>query len=158
MTEKKTDEVPAEVFELHPLVLVIAAELKPGEGDEEFAPLEEDKFIELGAAILSYVDEEDPKVELLHVAQSFAAYAVTLRDQHNSGRLAEQIFECIGNEDIVANLEKLAVSADPEKVQQVAQRFTDFTGSKTEKKAPKVGEAKPEGSIDINKLNFPKRM
>jgi hypothetical protein len=160
MTEKKSDpnEVPQEVLDLHPLVLVVAAEFQPGEGDEQFAPLTEDKLIEVGAAILHYVNEDDPQVELLHVAQSFAAYALAIRDLHGSARLADQLLEVVSQDEVVNNLQKLTVSADPEKIQKIAARFGDFAGTRQELKAPKVGEAKPEGSIDINALKFPKRM
>lgn len=160
MTEKKTDanEVPQEVLELHPLVLVVASELQPGEGTEQFAPLNDEKFLELGAALLHYVNEDDPQVELLHVAQSFAAYAIALRDFHGSERLADQLLEIVSQDEIVVNLQKLSVSADPEKVQKIAARFGEFAGTKQGMKAPKVGEAKPEGSLDLNALKFPKRM
>lgn len=159
MSQKPTtDEIPPEVLELHPIVLVLAGELQKGEGEEEFAPLAEDRFIELGAAILHYVDEENPKVELLHIVQSLACYAYVLRETHKSPALAEQIVTCIAQDEVVANVDKLKVSADPETVRQVAERFGNFSGSKTDKTAPKVGEAKPEGSLDINALNFPKRM
>jgi hypothetical protein len=152
------DEIPSEALELHPLVFVLSKELTKGEGAEMLAPMSEDKFVELGAAVLTYVDDADPKVELLQVVESLGAFALVARDQCGSERLANQLFEIIGNDDVVNNLQKLSVSADPEKIQKIAERFGEFAGAKADKKAPKVGEAKPEGSIDINALNFPKRM
>ena len=161
MTEKPTkpeDEIPPEVFELHPIVGLLARELVPAPDpeEEEFLPMAEDKYIELGAAILHYVDEENPKMELLHVVQSLAAWAYALRER--SPRLSEQVIDCIAQEEVANSCAKLKVSADPEAVRETAEKFGNFSGQQADKTAPKVGEAKPEGSIDINKLNFPKRM
>jgi len=156
-SEPVEEDPPVEVENLHPIVLLLAEKVEASE-DGKFLPLSEELLEDLAEGVLEYVDDEDPKVELLHIAQSLTAYANTLRTDHEAGDLADQILMVVTQEAVINNLHKLSVSSDPEKVREIASNFGEFTGDKKELKAPKVGEAKPEGSVDLNALNFPKRL
>ena len=162
MTDEKqpqapSDEpVPEEVLGLHAVAFFLAEELKPGEGGEKFAPFKEEVLMEIAGYLLGLTEEEGGAEELIHAIHTIAAFVAGNRDE--SPTMAEQIRLLLDLPFVVEGLKKWSVSADPEQVNRIAEKFGNFAGLDTQKRAPKVGEQKPEGAVDLNALNFPKRL
>ena len=156
MTEKKpsTEEMPEGLEQLHGIVYVLAKDLQPGEEGEEFAPFPEEVLGPV-AQYLIELGEENPD-ELAHAYHTVACFAVGQKP--SSPTMAEQVRELLELPPVVEAMKKWSVAADPEKVKEIAERFGSFAGTANQKVAPKVGEEKPEGAVDLNALNFPKRL
>jgi hypothetical protein len=156
MTEKnQSDDMPDDVAKLHGIAFALAKELKPGEGGEEFAPFPEEVLGPVAQYLLELTEEEEAD-ELVHACHTLAAFAIGQKP--SSPTMAAQVLELLELANVQEALKKFSVSADPEKVKQMAEKFGNFAGTDSQKKAPKVGEEKPEGAVDLNALNFPKRL
>lgn len=156
MSEPKhpeAEDVPHEVQALHPIVLTAFSLLQPGEEGEEYM-LPEPLVHDLHSGILQYAGDE----ELAHVVHSLTAMALTMRDQHNSPTLAAQLIAVLESDEVAQAVKALSIAADPEAVEAAAERFAAFAGRAQPKTAPRGDEPKPEGSITLDKINFPRRM
>jgi hypothetical protein len=149
-------ELPEEVAQLHPVAFFLAKQLKPGEAGAEFAPIAEEPLLEVAEYLYDLSEKEGGTEELVHAAQTIAAFVTG--NKPDSPEMAEQVRELLELPFVVETVKKWSVSADPEKVKLIAERFGNFAGIGSQKKAPKVGEEKPEGAVDLNALNFPKRL
>ncbi len=156
MSEKPNDEiqVPEEVLNLHPMVVEFFAQLVPGEDGELFS-LPEPLVHDLHSAILQFEGEK----ELVDIIHGFTAAAITMRDHSQSPFLSEQLFAILQSPQVEEILKGLEISADPEEVSRIAERFKSFAGKEDiAKTAPKEGEKKPDGALSLDQLNFPKRL
>jgi hypothetical protein len=158
MTKKRESEpeITPEVEKLHGLAFYLAKELAPGEGGEEFAPFSEEVLGPVAQFFLELTEEEGGTDELIHAAKDIAAFAIAHRK--TSPTMSGQVSEMLRLPYVEEAVKKWSISADPEDVKDIAARFGDFAGVDAQKRAPQVGEEKPEGAVDLNALNFPKRL
>jgi hypothetical protein len=155
-TPAGSSDVPAEVEGLHPVAFFLAEELRPGTDGQEFAPFPEEVGVEMAQFLHSLTEKEDGGEELIHCVHTIAAFIHANRTE--SPAMTAQVRELLDLPFVLDGLKKWSVSTDPEQVNRIAQKFGNFAGLDTQKKAPKIGDEKPEGAVDLNALNFPKRL
>lgn len=155
-TEEEGEPVPEEIKQLHPIAFFLAKQLQPGEAGHEFAPVPDEVILEMGEYLVGLPEQEHGEAELVHAAHTIASFVVG--NKKDSPDLAAQVQQLLEMPVVIDAMKKWSVSADPEQVKKIAENFGHFAGLDTSKKAPKVGEEKPEGSVDLNALNFPKRL
>lgn len=161
MSEKQTEadqvEMPEEVADLHGVAVFLVAHLEESEEEgEAFKPLAKEVLDEVDAYLKELAEKDDGTEELMHAVQTLGGFVVGNRP--DSPKMVEQVKALLDRPHVVEAVKKWSVSADPEQVKAIADRFGDFAGVKADKTAPKVGDEKPEGAIDLNALNFPKRL
>lgn len=157
MTEKQSEEVqqvevPEEVLALHPIVFQLMQIVVPGPNGEEFDLPDDQALPELRDGVLEYDGDQ-----LRHVAETLTAFVIVMQAQHNSPTLAGKVLAVLQSPEVGAKLKALSISTDPERVQEVAKRFSQFSGAGP-KTAPMADAKKPDGAISLDKLNFPRRM
>jgi hypothetical protein len=153
MTEtKKPEDVPPEVEALHPMVVSLFSLLRTDEAGRFFLP--EPSVHDLYSALLQYEGDE----ELGHIVHGLTAMAVTMREQHDSPDLADQILLVLESDEVAKAIKRLSISGDPEAVEEAAKRFAQFAGGSAALTAPRADAPRPEGTLTIDKLSFPRRM
>ncbi len=160
MTEQQNDpnageEIPEEVQQLHLCALMLAQHLVPGEG-EEFKPFEPEFIDSLDEWLQELAVQHDGAEEFIHAVHTIGAFGAG--NSETSPRMHAQLQALLERTTIANAIKKWHVSADPEEVKAIADRFGNFSGADSQKKAPGVGEEKPDGALDLNQLNFPKRL
>jgi len=73
----------------------------------------------------------------------------------------QQLVALVDEQPVLDALDRLNAIRHDEKSEEVARTskaFGDFSGQDTEKKAPKVGEKKPDDALSLDQLKFPKRL
>ena len=78
------------------------------------------------------------------LGNKYNAVARRIRDLLSEAAMAQFYKEHVTDESV-------------EKRAKIGAKFAEFADKETAK-APKEGEAKPEGAVDLNALNFPKRL
>jgi hypothetical protein len=144
-------DAPEEVLALHPIAFQLVEVLTCGQGHEEFT-LDPDLLPELHEGILEYDGDE-----LLHVAHSLSGFIAAMREQHNSPTLADHVMAVLESPEIAAKLQAVTRAVSLETVEQRARSFGALLG-KSGPVAPRHDDPKPEGSIRVEQLNFPKRL
>lgn len=153
----ENEEMPADVQELHPVVLHVTANLIEG-GSEPFT-LSAEVIEEIRAGM----DDVLKYDELREVVLSLMGMAYQLETAHNSPTAAQALIDIVESDKIVGALTELnskeplpSVEEIARAAQESAQQFKDFTGAPG-LKAPMEGESAPEGSVTLDKFNIPRR-
>lgn len=153
MTEPtQDDELPPEVANLHPFIITLFGLLTPGKDGERF-DLAEDHVHELYAGLLEYENDD----ELAHIVHGLTAMAIAMREELNSPSLSNQIVAILDDDKIGRMLTSLKVSQDPEALNAAAKAFESFA-DRDAKKAPMANEPRPEGTVTLDGLKFPRRL
>jgi hypothetical protein len=156
MTDPKQaadDGFPPEVAALHPFVLTAFSVLVPGTDGERFA-FPEEQVHDLHSGLLQFDGEE----ELAHIVHGLTAMAVTMKDSLNSPSVANQLIAILEDEAVRKVLLKLKIAQDPEALNAAAMAFESFAGSSGNKQAPMANEPRPEGTLTLDAMKFPKRL
>lgn len=152
-----TDATDAPELEGHPIRYLVASVLRDGERGEEPALLDED-----GAALIrSEIDKVLDSPELVDVVEMILGIAHALEVEQRSPTAAAALLDLVEREPVIESLKELNRKKDAERSEAVAKaagKFTGFTGSESQKKAPKDSEAAPKGSIKLGSLDFPKKL
>jgi len=146
-------EMPPEVAALHPFVLQVCSVLVPGTDGERYW-INEDDVHQIHAGLLDYEGDD----ELLHILHGLGAMATVMRDQLNSPSLSDQIMAILESEELQKAFLKVKISSDPEALAAAARSFTNFADKDGNKKAPMANEPRPEGTVTLDGLKFPRRL
>lgn len=156
-TEKPMEEVPEDIAALHPSVFFVAANLfEINEHGNQFMALNDEVIEEIDGYLKELAEKADGGEELIHMVQSLAAFSQG--NMEASPAVADQVRALVEQKYVVDAVTKWKLSADPAKVEELAEQFGDFAGLSKTKKAPHLDDEKPDGAVSINDLNFPKRM
>lgn len=148
-------EPPPEVEALHPLVIFLGGALAPPDEGEECLTVEPSVLVEIRTAMLGLAGD----LSLRKCAQDLMSLAYFLSANQRSPTVAQAILELLNDSEIVEAMIGLPPAEAPtdEQVAWAAAQFNEFSDGEA-KRAPMVNEAPAEGSIKIDKLNFPKRV
>ena len=90
---------------------------------------------------------------LLGIAHSF--------EQQGFNPLASQLFEVLRQKPLLDALDEVNAAREAESRDAVAnssKKFDSFQDKTTQRSAPQVGDDRPDGTLSIDKLSFPKRL
>lgn len=141
----------------HPIRYVIASVLIDGAANEEPALLDD-------AGIDKITQELDRTIgseELVDAVEMLLGVAYNVETAHQSPVTAQKLIDIVERESVLRALRELNRNKNQkraEEVQKQADKLTQFTGSESQKKAPKTDDAAPKGSIKLGSLNFPKKL
>jgi hypothetical protein len=141
----------------HPIRYLIASVLLDGSADQEPALLD-DAGIE---KITTELDRNIGSEELVDAVEMLLGVAYNIETAHHSPFTAQKLIDIVEREPILRALRELNRNKNQkraEEVQKQADKLTQFTGSESQKKAPKNDDAAPKGSIKLGSLNFPKKL
>ena len=153
MTEPEITEEQLQT--LHPLAAGLIAVFEEAGAKPTFAFDETHLGIVAEGLTALYENQElrDATRSLLGVAHGF--------EQQGMNRPAQQMFELLRQKPLLDALDRINAARDAENRDAVAassDKFTSFQDSTTQRSAPKVGEERPDGTLSIDKLGFPKRL
>lgn len=152
MTDATTEP---DLDNIHPLVAATILALDERGGGESLAITQED------------VDELRTGLEAIYAA---AELRDAVRGLLNLGAHLQEtgdyagskiLLDMLAEQPLLDALDALNAELQDEKNAAVAkssQDFNQFAGKDIEKKAPQVGDKKPDGALSIDQLKFPKRL
>lgn len=90
---------------------------------------------------------------LLGVARGF--------ERQGLHRPAKQLFDLLAEKPLLDALDQVDAAreaATRDAVAESSEKFKNFRGDTTQRSAPRVGEQRPDGTLSLDKLSFPKRL
>jgi hypothetical protein len=84
--------------------------------------------------------------------------AAVMRDQCRSPGLADQLLAVLEAEDVARAIGRLAPATDPSDAEDAARRFAQFAGGAERRVAPRADAPRPEGTLTVDRLAFPRKM
>lgn len=141
----------------HPIRDVVAELLVDGGAGQEPAVLPPDAL----ARIRQEIDKHVGAPDLVDVVETILLCANFLEVQQKSPGCAGELCDLVERETVINALKELNRQKEQkraEQVQKTAEKFSGFTGSATNKKAPKADQSAPKGSIKLGNLDFPKKL
>lgn len=140
---------------LHPLAADVVVVFDQAGAPSSFA-LTDDQLGELRTGITSLFEHHelrDAVRSLLGIAHGF--------EQQGVPTAAHQLFELLREPALLAALDQINAareSASRDAVADSSDKFKNFQDRSTARDAPKVGDERPDGTLSIDKLSFPKRL
>ncbi|MEL7371500.1 MAG: hypothetical protein AAFN74_21435 [Myxococcota bacterium] len=140
---------------LHPLAADVVAAFDEAGSKPQFA-LNNAQLGELREALSGLYETEslrDAVRSLLGIAHGF--------EQQGVITAATQLFELLREKPLLDALDEVNAAREQSSRDAVAdssKKFDDFQDKADGPAAPKVGDERPEGTLSIDKLSFPKRL
>ena len=152
MSEARVELTP------HPIRDKVAHLLKDGTGGEpaEFPP---ESAAELSQLLEAYVAQDDH--ELHEVVRTLISIYEWLKDDEGCPTAADALKATFKTDKVnnrIMAIEKEMQANEAEGATSKGSKFESFADRASDKKAPKVGEEAPEGSLKLGNLNFPKKL
>lgn len=82
-------------------------------------------------------------------------------EEQGAGAASQTLYDLLAEQPLLDALDALNADRQEQAAEDVAkssEALRKFAGADTSKKAPKVGEKKPEGALSLDQLKFPKRL
>jgi hypothetical protein len=152
-----SDPTENQELEGHPIRYLIAAVVKDGDPKKEPAVFDADGLEQIRKEIRSHIGSP----ELVDCVETVLGLAAALEVEQRSPRAAQALFQLVENDEIIKALKELNQKKDAQRAEAVAKaadKLTAFTGSESQKKAPKSDDHAPKGSIKLGNLDFPKKL
>lgn len=151
MTKELTE---ADIQNVHPLpgALVLMIE----ERGWEDVTLTGEELEELRAGLEELYGQE----ELRQAVRGLLNLGAHLQE-NGSPTGSQQLLDLLAEQPLLDALDALNAERHEQRSEEVAktsEAFGQFAGQKAEKKAPQVGEKKPDGALNLDQLKFPKRL
>ncbi|HJL40417.1 MAG TPA: hypothetical protein RMG48_03870 [Myxococcales bacterium LLY-WYZ-16_1] len=151
-----SSELEAALEQLHPIAAQIVSQLNHDDSDPTKEPytMDPEVLALLGPGIEQYIGDEDFE----SVMRTMNAVVDAFKTKLQSPQLAASIQQILEQPHIKKAWTDLRLEQDPEKVQQTAREFAQFSHTDQVKKAPTGSEGKPKGAKSLDELGFPRRL
>ncbi|MBK6684165.1 MAG: hypothetical protein IPG45_06810 [Deltaproteobacteria bacterium] len=148
MSEKITEE---QLGQLHPIALAIVLRCDE-HGQDPKLSLEPEEVVALRESLEAIYGTE----ELRHAVKNLLALGGVL-GQQGCPAISTQILDLLAEEKLLTALDEINDIRE-RAAEQNSSQFSEFTGKQAPKQAPKPGEQRPEGTLTLDGLKFPKRL
>src|SRR5688572_13988718 len=161
-TKLEYDAIIKEMEKFHPLVLEVCVHIQE-DGDVADEGIENLKkgLAELGGTP-EYVAAVEELLRACHQWDTLLISDGTDQDaQPFYKKTARKVLAVLNAPDMLQQYHRGGANLaheHAEKRAKLGNKFAEFKDDQESPKAPKVGEEKPEGAIDLNALKFPKRL